>query len=369
MKISCELEKIKKAVINLAKLTLKKELNDTLSNIFFIIKNDILIIRSTNLSIGAEYYIKIENKDNIETSFSLYSYSLQDIFSSIIFDKINKNIDIDINDDNIIIFYKKNKIHINKQSNQDIPTLPVVKESSFVIDKNTLKDGIQSVLSTSSKTDIKPELSSVFISQQDSRLVFVTTDTFRLTEYSFLTNDAYSFPSVLIPTKNAQEIYKILDDSDSFNIEVYPTKNQITFITDDVFVTSQLINGVFPEYTKIIPKELNNISFLKSDMLDILKTLSPFLDIRNQIKLNFDFKKQEMFFFCKNDTLGEFSGSIPASIKEGSFEILFNKFFLEDIILKMTEVIFFTITDSKKPILIKSENKKEIVCLLMPMSQ
>ena len=74
---------------------------------------------------------------------------------------------------------------------------------------------------------IKPELASIFINQQEGKLVFVTTDTFRLTEYSVVTKKEYSFPSILIPSKNAQEIYKILDDSTAVDVEVYPAKNQI----------------------------------------------------------------------------------------------------------------------------------------------
>ncbi len=259
---------------------------------FFILNKNSLVIRATNLSIGAEYKISIETSGVFEeTTFSINAQNIQNIFSSLIVDKNIKNIEIEVTENLINFIYKKNKLNVKKQPTNDIPTLPDIREESFIIDKSTLKEGIQTVISTASKSDIKPELASIFINQQNGKLVFVTTDTFRLTEYSIATKKDYSFPSILIPSKNAQEIYKILEDSVSTEIEVYPVKNQITFITKDIFITSQLINGVFPDYTKIIPTLTHGTtSFLKTELMDILKTLNPFMDIRSQVKMRINSK-------------------------------------------------------------------------------
>jgi DNA polymerase-3 subunit beta len=371
MKLYCELEKIKKAILSLSRITSKKEQNETLSCLFFIIKKNTLIIRATNLSIGAEYKIQIETSSDFEdVSFSINAQNIQNIFSSLILDKNSKNIEIDVKENLVNFTYKKNKLNVKKQPTGDVPTLPDIREESFIIDKQTLKEGIQTVLSTASKSDIKPELASIFINQQEGKLVFVTTDTFRLTEYSVFTKKEYSFPSILIPSKNAQEIYKILEDSVSNDIEVYPVRNQITFVTKDVFITSQLINGVFPDYTKIIPTiKHGTTSFLKSDVLDVLKTLNPFMDIRSQVKMKINNQTQEIEFSCNNDTLGEYNGSISAKVVGDSFDILINKNFFEDILMKMTESVTMIINQPQKPILINSSENKEVLCLLMPMSQ
>lgn len=370
MKIHCELEKLKKAVISLSRITTKKEQNELLSCLFFVFNKNKLTIRSTNLSIGGEFIIPIDEVVSEQISFSTNAQNIQNIFSSITPDKNLTKIEIDINDTMICFVYKKNKLNVKKQAVVDIPTLPNIKEESFVIDKKTLKEGIQMVLSSASKIDIKPELSSVFINQQEGKLVFVTTDTFRLTEYSINTKKEYSFPSILIPVKNAQEIYKILDDSIDDTVEVYPTKNQISFVTKDVFITSQLINGTFPDYTKIIPTvKHSTVSFLKTDLSEALKMLNPFMDIRNQIKFKIDSEKQEINLFCSNDALGDYSGVVSVKVVGDSFELLINKSFLEDILQKMPETVDMVINQPQKPILIQSKENKEILCLLMPMSQ
>ncbi len=371
MKLHCELDTIKKAILSLSRITVKKEQSDSLSCLFFIITQNKLTIRATNLSVGAEYKIPVEIKgEDQEVTFSINAQNIQNIFSSLISDKNVKNIEIEITENVVNFIYKKNKLHVKKQSATDIPTLPDIREESFTIDKATLKEGIQTVLSSASKSDIKPELASIFINQQGGKLVFVTTDTFRLTEYSVVTKKEYSFPSILIPSKNAQEIYKILDDSTATDVEVYPAKNQITFVTKDIFITSQLINGLFPDYTKIIPTLKHGITtFLKTDLMDVLKTLNPFMDIRNQVKMNINSKTQEIEFYSKNDLLGEYNGSVTAKIVGDSFEVLVNKNFLEDILLKMPENVTMIINQPQKPILIQSSENTEVLCLLMPMSQ
>jgi DNA polymerase-3 subunit beta len=370
MKISCELEKFKKAVVSLSRITTKKEQNEILSSLFFLIEGKKLTIRATNLSIGGEFIIPIQNEVIENISFCLNAQNIQNIFSSITNDKNTKEIQIEINENTIQFIYKKNKLNIKKQTTSDTPTLPKIQEESFIIDKQTLKEGIQTVLSTASKIDIKPELSSVFISQQEGRLVFATTDTFRLTEYSVQTKKEYSFPSILIPIKNAAEICKILDDSMDENVEVYPSKNQISFITKDVYITSQLINGVFPDYTKIIPTiKHGTVSFLKTDLQEMLKMLNPFMDTRNQVKCTIDSEKQEIRLYTSNDVLGEYTGQVPVKIVGDSFELLINKNFFEDILQKMPETVEMIINQPQKPILIHSKENKEVLCLLMPMSQ
>jgi DNA polymerase III sliding clamp (beta) subunit (PCNA family) len=93
------------------------------------------------------------------------------------------------------------------------------------------------------------------------------------------------------------------------------------------------------------------------------------MDIRNQVKMHINSKTQEIEFYSKNDLLGEYNGSVTAKIVGDSFEVLVNKNFLEDILLKMPENVTMVINQPQKPILIQSADNTEVLCLLMPMSQ
>lgn len=368
MIFSCNLEKLKKIINILNRISLKKDQNETLSSIFFIVEEKKIKIVSTNISLGTEF--SIITKTNEQGFFSIPSQNIQQIISSIQIDKNEKDITFEIKEKTANIVYKKNKINLKINRSIETPILPFIKEQSFFIDKKTFIKGIETVLYSASKTDIKPELASIFINQNNGNLVFVTTDTFRLTEYKIQTNKEYSFPSILLPAKNAQEIIKIFEESLSESVEVYPTKNQISFVCEDVFITSQLINGVFPEYTKIIPTLKHaTIQFLKTDMINILKTISNFTDIRNQIKVIFDSEKNEVIFFSENDSMGQYTGSIDAKIIGDTFEILLNKNYLEEAVFQLPENIEILINQPNKPLIIHSKQDPEVLSLLMPMSK
>lgn len=368
MKIKCSVEKLKTIINLLNRITIKKDQNEILSSIFFEVVGNILKIKASNLSIGIEFSVIVESDQ--EGSFSVLSQNIQQLFSSFQIQKSDEFIFLALNDKILEVTYKKNKIKLKINQQTESPTLPFIKEESFVIEKDLFKKGIESVLYSASRVDIKPELASIFIHQNDGNLVFVTTDTFRLTEYRVQATKEYSFPTILLPIKNASEIVKVLQEIEEDAIEVYPTKNQISFLSKSVFITSQLINGVFPDYIKIIPSIKHSTShFLKTDLLEVLKTASSFTDIRNQIKISFDTKDQIISVFCENDIMGQFSGSASAKIVGDTFELLLNKNYLEECLNQFGETIEVTINQPSKPIMIKSKQNPEITSLLMPMSK
>ena len=85
-------------------------------------------------------------------------------------------------DGNLLIKTKKSKIKLKGQPHDDFPTIPIVSGISFEIESKKLIDGIKSVYYSSSVSDIKPEISSVFMYTNEDNLIFVSTDSFRLAE-------------------------------------------------------------------------------------------------------------------------------------------------------------------------------------------
>src|ERR1035437_9890820 len=178
MKLECGIEKIKNAISQVERITGKNLTLPVLNSILFIASGKSLKMRATNLSLGIEIEIpaKIEKEGIAAISGSI----LAGIFSNIV---QNENVLIDGEDDgNIIIKTKKSRIKIKGQPHEDFPTIPVVSGTTFEIESKKLIDGIKSVYYSSALSDIKPEISSVYIYSNEDNLVFVSTDSFRLAE-------------------------------------------------------------------------------------------------------------------------------------------------------------------------------------------
>src|SRR5690606_11504790 len=106
---------------------------------------------------------------------------------------------------NLVIKGKKNKIKLKGQPYEDFPTIPNVEGVVLEIESKKLIERIKSVYYSSSVSDIKPEISSVFIYTNENDLVFVSTDSFRLGEKKIKVKNIEEISGLLIPFKNIPE--------------------------------------------------------------------------------------------------------------------------------------------------------------------
>src|SRR5690606_19672606 len=146
--------------------------------------------------------------------------------------------------------------------------------------------GVKSVIYASALSDIKPEISSVYIYQDNQHLVFVATDSFRLAEKRVLIDKNTEIDPLIIPFKNISEIVKIIGDKKGV-MEIKTDNNQISLSIDDLYITSRLIDSVFPDYKQIIPKEFKTkVLVNKEDLIQGVKMVNVFGDKLNKVKIS-----------------------------------------------------------------------------------
>jgi DNA polymerase-3 subunit beta len=208
MKLECSIEKIKNAISQAERMIGKNLTLPVLNSILLIASGKSLKLRSTNLSIGVE--IEIPAKIEKEGILAIPGSVLNAIFSNVF---QNENIFLESEDKNLLIKTKKSQIKLKGIPHDDFPTIPMVIGTSFEIDSKKLIDGIKSVCYSSSVSDIKPEISSVFIYTNQDSLVFVSTDSFRLAEKKIkMMRGLEEISGILIPFKNIGEILKVFGE-------------------------------------------------------------------------------------------------------------------------------------------------------------
>ena len=166
MKIECEIEKIKNSFLQAEKITGKNLTLPVLNSILLTASGKSLKLRSTNLSLGIEIEIpaRVEKEGVVAISGSVLSGIFTNVFDS-------GTVKIEGVDGNLIIKTKKSNIKIKGQPHDDFPTIPTVTGKTFEIDSKKLTEGIKSVYYSSSPSDVKPEISSIFIYTNDDNLV------------------------------------------------------------------------------------------------------------------------------------------------------------------------------------------------------
>ena len=133
------------------------------------------------------------------------------------------------------------------------------RKHSIKINTKDLKEAIGSVIIAAQYSDIRPEISGVFMSFSDGALTFAATDGFRLSERKLnqkqTKTDIEDF-SVIIPLKTATEVMRMFNKDEE--VEIFIDPNQIMFRAQTEKVISRLIDGIFPDYQSVIPKQIQN---------------------------------------------------------------------------------------------------------------
>lgn len=365
MKLECEIGKIKNGILQVEKITGKNLTLPVLNSILMIAQGKSLRLRATNLSLGIE--IEIPAKIEKEGIIAISGTTLAAIFSNIF---QNENITLESEDGNLLIKAKKSRIKIKGHIHDDFPTIPTVEGKSFELEAKKLTEGIKSVYYSSSLSDIKPEISSVYIYSNEDNLIFVSTDSFRLAEKKIKVKGIEEIPGILIPFKNIPEILRIFGEIND-DIKICFNKNQISFSANNIYLTSRIIDGVFPDYKQIIPKEFKvETVVLKQDLLNALKLSNIFSDKFNQISLLINPKEKLFELSSQSNEIGENKTYLDAAIKGEDVSLGFNyKYFLDCFQSINSDSISLRLNQPSKPIVISGNSDNSFTYLIMPMNR
>ena len=358
-------EELKGAVLKTERCVGKNLSLPVLSNILVLVKEDSVCLRSTNLSIGVEIKIKSETKE--EGVIAVDPIVLKSVLSGL---EGDREIEIEENEGNLIIKTNKSEYLIKGVPFEDFPTLPQKSGDVFSVDPEDISLGIRKVSFSASMSDIKPEISSVYIYSDLNKLIFVSTDTFRLAEFKIEYKKDVNFKSVIIPIKNAVLIEKLLEET-SGTIDFYNSGTGITITGNNIYISSRVVDGIYPDYRQIIPKEKKtSIVILRNDLSRILKTVSTFSDRFNNVLLKINKENKNVEIKSENQDAGKMDENIKASIEGEDLVVNLNHKYISDFVSSInSEKISIELTTPQKPIIFRGVNLNNYTYLVMPMNR
>ena len=366
MKIECIRERLLEAVSKAEKITSKNPSLPALKCILLKANKDGLFVIATNLDIGIE--IKIPAKVEIEGSVAIPGSLLNSFLSSL---SADKTISLDLQDGNLIVSTSKTNTVIKVFPNEDYPIIPFVDTSNgFEMPAESLITGIKAVWYSSATSSIKPELSSVCVAPGDDSITFVATDGLRLAEKNIQIKKIPDFSQVLIPVKNAIEIVRVFEGIND-NLKIVIEQNQIAVSHNDIYLVSRIVEGTFPNYKAIIPKEfVSEVTVLKQDIINSFKTSSVFIDSFNHVKFIIHSEEKSIEIITKNNNVGENSTSIKGTVVGDSLDINFNYKYINDALTSIgSDSLVFSFSGVNKPMVMKSTGDQSFLYLLMPMNR
>ena len=206
--------------------------------------------------------------------------------------------------------------------------------------------------------------------KESDTLTLAATDSFRLAEKKISLAQGEQIPSVLIPLKNVLEIIRILD-STTGDIEIHFDKNQISLITENMYITSRLVDGVFPDYQQIIPKEFKaEATILKEDIIHALKISNIFSDKLNQVDFLINPKEKKFTVHSRNADVGEHTAHIDGAFSGEKLSLSFNQRYLSECFSSISkDSAVFQFSGEARPLVIRGVGDKSFMYLVMPLNK
>ncbi|MFA7193655.1 MAG: DNA polymerase III subunit beta [Candidatus Paceibacterota bacterium] len=366
MKFICSKEKLQNLISKAEKISGKNSTLPVLSCVVLETKQNHLVVRSTNLDLGIEATIpvKVEQEGIVAVPGALFLQYLSNISG-------DENITIEIVNKNILLTSSKSEATVKTLPHDDFPSIPKVEtDKSCKISAHSLIHGLKSVWYSASVSSMKPELASVYLYPKDSSLMFVATDSFRLAEKRIDVKEIDTFESVLVPFRNVSEIIRIFDGIVG-DIEILFDEGQIAFVYDGLYLVSRIVDGNFPDYKQIIPKEnTTEVVVLKQDLIQALKLSNIFSDKFNQVHMTIRPEDGVFEVASKNVDKGENKNNIEATLRGDSIEISFNHKYLGDSFSSInSDSLILMFNGANRPMVMRGVNDQSFMYLVMPLNR
>ena len=294
------------------------------------------------------------------------------LLSSIVKNVTSERISMDEEGKKIKIQADNYEASLQGQSAKDFPIIPSIHDTahSLKINEGIFSEALRSASVAVQVSDIRPEISGVFLKYEKNELILAGTDSFRLVEKRIPSSQvisSFDAVSVIVPLKTVDELLRAVGKKEG-TVEIFVDPNQILFEFSEGQIVSRLIDGNFPEYQGVIPKETGSeFSADRDECAGAVRLTAAFAGRTQGISLKSGEGKKHLEFYSADSTLGENSYKVPVKMKGEKFESVFNWRYLLDG-LRICPPGEVTIgTSPGRPAIIKAPKDPSFVYVLMPI--
>ena len=224
---------------------------------------------------------------------------------------------------------------------EEFPPTPTVEDGFEVnIGTDLLKQAIDGVAFAAATEDSRPVLTGVQIEIKDGGLVLAAADGFRLAVYETkLADEVPESSSIIVPAKSLQEVSRLASGKDyPVKIKVNEGKTQVLFQFETAAVVSQLIQGTFPNYSQLVPKEhVSKTTVDVGEFARATRAASIFARDGSGIVRLQTFEGEEdgiggLSIEARSEEVGDNKGKITATIEGDPAKIAFNAKYLTEVL-------------------------------------
>lgn len=273
------------------------------------------------------------------------------------------------------------RYQVRGMSSEEFPELPNIQEGEVInLPTLALIDGLKGALFATSGDETKQVLTGVHLIVKTDSLEFAATDGHRLSvvettnqeqdEDEEITESAEAF-ELTVPARALRELEKIVSmKNEAGQVSFHIDQGQIVFELGNQRLTSRTLDGQYPNYRQLIPREFEKqITVDRKQLISSLERIAVLADQKNNlVKFSLNVDNQELFLSVETQDVGSGREGLSAQISGDDMDIAFNiKYLLEGLKALATAEITMHLNTPSSPVIISPLGGVKMTYLVMPV--
>lgn len=361
MKLQVTQENLHKALSSVGRVANSRGTLPILANVLLKTIGNRLSIAATNLDIAVIHFIG--SKVGEEGAITVPARLMQDFVASL----PSGTITLELNETKLKITTDQYESIINGTNAEEYPIMPAIGEgTTWKIPSNVLRSGLQQVLMAASSDESRPVLTGIYLHTHDKKLYLVATDSYRLAEKVLMSTSTDI--NLLIPASALQDLLRILADTED-EVLVTHDEQQILFRVGDVELVARLIEGNYPDYRKLIPKDFAVSALVKkAEFVNITKVSSLFArESAGSVTIHLDTGSQAISIRSVASQLGENTASASGKISGEGVITLNSRYILDALHAMVGEEVQIAFNGKLEPCVLSSPKQNDYLHVVMPL--
>ncbi len=373
MQVSCLQDNLSRGLNIVSRAVGTRTTLPVLSNVLLSTDNGRLRLAATNLDMGVTVWIGASVEE--DGAITVPARTLSDLVNTLSPERVDLEVAVRTNALHLACGATTASIKgIDAQEFPMIPS-PTGEDDVLHIPADIFKEAIGLVAFAAARDDSRPILTGVSLSFADGLLTLAAADGFRLSVREIpLDAEFYDSFSLVVPARTLNELARVITEGDEEVLLILPPdRSHVIFHVGDVEITSQLIDGTFPDYRKIIPNEVVTRTVVyTADVLRACRRADIFAREANHT-VRFSVEPQDgaagiLRVTAQSSETGENEVVLDASIEGEGLDMAFNVRYLIEVlsVLPDDQVVIKTIK-ADKPGVLQPVGEESFTHVVMPM--
>ncbi len=364
MKIEILQEELVKGLSIVSRAVANRPQLPVLANILIEAKKEGLTLAATDLELGIG--VSLNAKVVEEGLITVPAKTLFEFVGSLNPGKVT----LQLEKETLLVSAGAYKAKFQTIAADEFPKLPdSTEEKPLKVDCRVFSGASQMVTFASARDSLRPVLTGILMEIKKNSLKIVATDGFRLASRK-IANVKYEgeATTLLVPMRAVSEVAK-LESENELLISHVAKANQVIFRTSTARVVTQVIEGNYPDYNKIVPQEfLSEANIPREELLQAVKATHIFAR-ENSNMMRWAITEKELTIKADSPERGGSEISVSISLEGEGGEVVFNtKFVLDFLQATEAQAIKFGMGEKLSPCAFREEGNEEMLYVVMPIN-